>query len=210
MNLLSAKNISKIIIESVAPGSLYRIMDIEELANIFKGKWDFANNEYENADIENNFLQNNKEDQKKLKNSEVYKKNSKFGYSKSFTRSLNPELLNIYFNEDSVIVEFDKEGLSNINNSKITPIDYQPYGKAYNGGSEMEDRVYRPEQSATFDPKKYKFNKLIKAVYFPQGLADTLHSDLAKLKSKGIQVGVIPYMDNYDSLTAGKLKRFLI
>lgn len=210
MKLSQAKRVAKLITEAIAPGSLYRVMDIEEFANIFKGKWDFADNSYENNDIDDNGLQNNKIDQTKLKNSEVYKKNSKFPYSKSFARSLRPGLIENHFDEESVIVEFDKEALSNLNKAKIVPIDYQPYGKGYKGGVEMEDRLYQPQQRVTFNPKTYKFNRLIKAVYFPEDLADELIEDLKKLKGKGIQVGIIPYMEDYKSLTPVMLKRFLI
>lgn len=237
MKLFQAKKIARLITESVAPGSLYRVMDIDEFYNIIKGKWDFISGSIENEDIDDNGLNNNKKDQKRLKNSLVYNLNDKIDYNKSFTRSINPGLMENHFDPDfNVIIDFDRSALSDLRNLKVTPIDYQPYGKGYKGGAEMEDRFYSPDKSIKLNLKKpdlsnipdykkisknpqkalnqkkprgYKLNKLIRAIYYPEQLASERPGDIGALKKLGIPVGIIPKMKNYKKLTSFALKQLL-
>ena len=125
MKLSQHLKFSKFLIESKSPGSIYRVMDIEELVHLLRDKeWELTNNKFENIDIDDNVMDDSQENIKKLQSSLVYKKNKEYPYSRSFARSLLPGLIQNHFDPDtSVIVEFDKEALSNLRNTRITAID---------------------------------------------------------------------------------------
>lgn len=61
--------------ESKSPGSIYRVMDIEELVHLLRDKeWELTDNKFENIDIDDNVMDDSQENIKKLQNSLVYKK----------------------------------------------------------------------------------------------------------------------------------------
>lgn len=208
MKLSQHLKFSKFLIESKSPGSIYRVMDIEELVHLLRDKeWELTNNKFENIDIDDNVMDDSQENIKKLQNSLVYKKNKEYPYSRSFARSLRPGLIQNHFDPDtSVIVEFDKEALSNLRNTQITAIDYQPYGRAHKG-SEMEDRLYSKNKSIKFPPK-YNLSNLIKTIYFSEDLAHELSGDIKVMKNKlGLNVKIIPWMEDYSKLNLAMMKR---
>lgn len=208
MKLFQHLNFSKFLIESKSPGSIYRVMDIEELVHLLRDKeWELTNNKFENIDIDDNVMDDSQENIKKLQNSLVYKKNKEYPYSRSFARSLRPGLIQNHFDPDtSVIVEFDKEALSNLRNTRITAIDYQPYGRAHKG-NEMEDRLYSKNKSIKFPPK-YNLSNLIKTIYFSEDLAYELSGDIKVMKNKlGLNVKIIPWMEDYSKLNLAMMKR---
>lgn len=208
MKLFQHLNFSKFLIESKSPGSIYRVMDIEELVHLLRDKeWELTNNKFENIDIDDNVMDDSQENIKKLQNSLVYKKNKEYPYSRSFARSLRPGLIQNHFDPDtSVIVEFDKEALSNLRNTRITAIDYQPYGRAHKG-NEIEDRLYSKNKSIKFPPK-YNLSNLIKTIYFSEDLAYELSGDIKVMKNKlGLNVKIIPWMEDYSKLNLAMMKR---
>lgn len=208
MKLFQHLNFSKFLIESKSPGSIYRVMDIEELVHLLRDKeWELTNNKFENIDIDDNVMDDSQENIKKLQNSLVYKKNKEYPYSRSFARSLRPGLIQNHFDPDtSVIVEFDKEALSNLRNTRITAIDYQPYGRAHKG-NEMEDRLYSKIRSIKLPPE-YNLSNLIKTIYFSEDLAHELSGDIKVMKNKlGLNVKIIPWMEDYSKLNLAIMKR---
>lgn len=208
MKLSQHLKFSKFLIESKSPGSIYRVMDIEELVHLLRDKeWELTNNKFENIDIDDNVMDDSQENIKKLQNSLVYKKNKEYPYSRSFARSLRPELIQNHFDPDtSVIVEFDKEALSNLRNTQITAIDYQPYGRAHKG-NEMEDRLYSKIRSIKLPPV-YNLSNLIKTIYFSEDLAHELSGDIKVMKNKlGLNVKIIPWMEDYSKLNLAMMKR---
>lgn len=208
MKLFQHLNFSKFLIESKSPGSIYRVMDIEELVHLLRDKeWELTNNKFENIDIDDNVMDDSQENIKKLQNSLVYKKNKEYPYSRSFARSLRPGLIQNHFDPDtSVIVEFDKEALSNLRNTRITAIDYQPYGRAHKG-NEMEDRLYSKIRSIKLPPV-YNLSNLIKTIYFSEDLAHELSGDIKVMKNKlGLNVKIIPWMEDYSKLNLAMMKR---
>ncbi len=208
MKLFQHLNFSKFLIESKSPGSIYRVMDIEELVHLLRDKeWELTNNKFENIDIDDNVMDDSQENIKKLQNSLVYKKNKEYPYSRSFARSLRPGLIQNHFDPDtSVIVEFDKEALSNLRNTRITAIDYQPYGRAHKG-NEMEDRLYSKIRSIKLPPE-YNLSNLIKTIYFSEDLAHELSGDIKVMKNKlGLNVKIIPWMEDYSKLNLAMMKR---
>lgn len=208
MKLFQHLNFSKFLIESKSPGSIYRVMDIEELVHLLRDKeWELMNNKFENIDIDDNVMDDSQENIKKLQNSLVYKKNKEYPYSRSFARSLRPGLIQNHFDPDtSVIVEFDKEALSNLRNTRITAIDYQPYGRAHKG-NEMEDRLYSKIRSIKLPPE-YNLSNLIKTIYFSEDLAHELSGDIKVMKNKlGLNVKIIPWMEDYSKLNLAMMKR---
>ena len=208
MKLSQHLKFSKFLIESKSPGSIYRVMDIEELVHLLRDKeWELTNNKFENIDIDDNVMDDSQENIKKLQSSLVYKKNKEYPYSRSFARSLLPGLIQNHFDPDtSVIVEFDKEALSNLRNTQITAIDYQPYGRAHKG-NEMEDRLYSKNKSIKFPPK-YNLSNLIKTIYFSEDLAYELSGDIKVMKNKlGLNVKIIPWMEDYSKLNLAMMKR---
>lgn len=208
MKLSQHLKFSKFLIESKCPGSIYRVMDIEELVHLLRDKeWELTNNKFENIDIDDNVMDDSQENIKKLQNSLVYKKNKEYPYSRSFARSLRPGLIQNHFDPDtSVIVEFDKEALSNLRNTRITAIDYQPYGRAHKG-NEMEDRLYSKIRSIKLPPE-YNLSNLIKTIYFSEDLAHELSGDIKVMKNKlGLNVKIIPWMEDYSKLNLAMMKR---
>lgn len=208
MKLSQHLKFSKFLIESKSPGSIYRVMDIEELVHLLRDKeWELTNNKFENIDIDDNVMDDSQENIKKLQNSLVYKKNKEYPYSRSFARSLRPGLIQNHFDPDtSVIVEFDKEALSNLRNTRITAIDYQPYGRAHKG-NEMEDRLYSKIRSIKLLPV-YNLSNLIKTIYFSEDLAHELSGDIKVMKNKlGLNVKIIPWMEDYSKLNLAMMKR---
>lgn len=208
MKLSQHLKFSKFLIESKSPGSIYRVMDIEELVHLLRDKeWELTNNKFENIDIDDNVMDDSQENIKKLQNSLVYKKNKEYPYSRSFARSLRPGLIPNHFDPDtSVIVEFDKEALSNLRNTRITAIDYQPYGRAHKG-NEMEDRLYSKIRSIKLPPV-YNLSNLIKTIYFSEDLAHELSGDIKVMKNKlGLNVKIIPWMEDYSKLNLAMMKR---
>lgn len=208
MKLSQHLKFSKFLIESKSPGSIYRVMDIEELVHLLRDKeWELTDNKFENIDIDDNVMNDSQENIKKLQNSLVYKKNKEYPYSRSFARSLQPGLIQNHFDPDtSVIVEFDKEALSNLRNTQITAIDYQPYGRAHKG-NEMEDRLYSKFRSIKLPPK-YNLSNLIKTIYFSEDLAHELSGDIKVMKNKlGLNVKIIPWMEDYSKLNLAMMKR---
>lgn len=208
MKLSQHLKFSKFLIESKSPGSIYRVMDIEELVHLLRDKeWELTDNKFENIDIDDNVMNDSQENIKKLQSSLVYKKNKEYPYSRSFARSLLPGLIQNHFDPDtSVIVEFDKEALSNLRNTQITAIDYQPYGRAHKG-NEMEDRLYSKNKSIKFPPK-YNLSNLIKTIYFSEDLAYELSGDIKVMKNKlGLNVKIIPWMEDYSKLNLAMMKR---
>ena len=208
MKLSQHLKFSKFLIESKSPGSIYRVMDIEELVHLLRDKkWELTDNKFENIDIDDNVMDDSQENIKKLQSSLVYKKNKEYPYSRSFARSLRPGLIQNHFDSDtSVIVEFDKEALSNLRNTQITAIDYQPYGRAHKG-NEMEDRLYSKNKSIKFPPK-YNLSNLIKTIYFSEDLAYELSGDIKVMKNKlGLNVKIIPWMEDYSKLNLAMMKR---
>lgn len=208
MKLSQHLKFSKFLIESKSPGSIYRVMDIEELVHLLRDKeWELMNNKFENIDIDDNVMDDSQENIKKLQNSLVYKKNKEYPYSRSFARSLRPGLIQNHFDPDtSVIVEFDKEALSNLRNTRITAIDYQPYGRAHKG-NEMEDRLYSKIRSIKLPPE-YNLSNLIKTIYFSEDLAHELSGDIKVMKNKlGLNVKIIPWMEDYSKLNLAMMKR---
>lgn len=208
MKLSQHLKFSKFLIESKSPGSIYRVMDIEELVHLLRDKeWELTNNKFENIDIDDNVMDDSQENIKKLQNSLVYKKNKEYPYSRSFARSLRPGLIQNHFDPDtSVIVEFDKEALSNLRNTQITAIDYQPYGRAHKG-NEMEDRLYSKIRSIKLPPV-YNLSNLIKTIYFSEDLAHELSGDIKVMKNKlGLNVKIIPWMEDYSKLNLAMMKR---
>lgn len=208
MKLSQHLKFSKFLIESKSPGSIYRVMDIEELVHLLRDKeWELTDNKFENIDIDDNVMDDSQENIKKLQSSLVYKKNKEYPYSRSFARSLRPRLIQNHFDPDtSVIVEFDKEALSNLRNTQITAIDYQPYGRARKG-NEMEDRLYSKNKSIKFPPKYNLFN-LIKTIYFSEDLAYELSGDIKVMKNKlGLNIKIIPWMEDYSKLNLAMMKR---
>lgn len=208
MKLSQHLNFSKFLIESKSPGSIYRVMDIEELVHLLQDReWKLTDNKFENIDIDDNVMDDFQENVKKLQNSLVYKKNKEYPYSRSFARSLRPGLIQNHFDPDtSVIVEFDKEALSNLRNTQITPIDYQPYGRAHKG-NEMEDRLYSKDKVIKL-PSKYNLSNLIKAIYFGEDLADELVGDIKVMRNKlELNVKIIPWMEDYSKLNLAMMNR---
>lgn len=208
MKLSQHLKFSKFLIESKSPGSIYRVMDIEELVHLLRDKeWELTDDKFENIDIDDNVMDDSQENIKKLQSSLVYKKNKEYPYSRSFARSLRPGLIQNHFDPDtSVIVEFDKEALSNLRNTQITAIDYQPYGRAHKG-NEMEDRLYSKNKSIKFPPK-YNLSNLIKTIYFSEDLAHELSGDIKVMKNKlGLNVKIIPWMEDYSKLNLAMMKR---
>lgn len=208
MKLSQHLKFSKFLIESKSPGSIYRVMDIEELVHLLRDKeWELTNNKFENIDIDDNVMDDSQENIKKLQSSLVYKKNKEYPYSRSFARSLRPGLIQNHFDPDtSVIVEFDKEALSNLRNTQITAIDYQPYGRAHKG-NEMEDRLYSKIRSIKLPPE-YNLSNLIKTIYFSEDLAYELSGDIKVMKNKlGLNVKIIPWMEDYSKLNLAMMKR---
>lgn len=208
MKLSQHLKFSKFLIESKSPGSIYRVMDIEELVHLLRDKeWELTDNKFENIDIDDNVMDDSQENIKKLQSSLVYKKNKEYPYSRSFARSLRPGLIQNHFDPDtSVIVEFDKEALSNLRNTQITAIDYQPYGRAHKG-NEMEGRLYSKNKSIKFPPK-YNLSNLIKTIYFSEDLAHELSGDIKVMKNKlGLNVKIIPWMEDYSKLNLAMMKR---
>lgn len=208
MKLSQHLKFSKFLIESKSPGSIYRVMNIEELVHLLRDKeWELTDNKFENIDIDDNVMDDSQENIKKLQSSLVYKKNKEYPYSRSFARSLRPGLIQNHFDPDtSVIVEFDKEALSNLRNTQITAIDYQPYGRAHKG-DEMEDRLYSKNKSIKFPPK-YNLSNLIKTIYFSEDLAYELSGDIKVMKNKlGLNVKIIPWMEDYSKLNLAMMKR---
>lgn len=208
MKLSQHLNFSKFLIESKSPGSIYRVMDIEELVHLLRDReWKLTDNKFENIDIDDNVMDDSQENVKKLQNSLVYKKNKEYPYSRSFARSLRPGLIQNHFDSDtSVIVEFDKEALSNLRNTQITAIDYQPWGRAHKG-NEMEDRLYSKNKIIKLPPK-YKIVNLIKAIYFGKDLADELAGDIRVMRNKlGLNVKIIPWMEDYSKLNLAMMNR---
>lgn len=208
MKLSQHLKFSKFLIESKSPGSIYRVMDIEELVHLLRDKeWELTDNKFENIDIDDNVMDDSQENIKKLQSSLVYKKNKEYPYSRSFARSLLPGLIQNHFDPDtSVIVEFDKEALSNLRNTQITAIDYQPYGRAHKG-NEMEDRLYSKFRSIKLPPK-YNLSNLIKTIYFSEDLAHELSGDIKVMKNKlGLNVKIIPWMEDYSKLNLAMMKR---
>lgn len=208
MKLSQHLKFSKFLIESKSPGSIYRVMDIEELVHLLRDKeWELTDNKFENIDIDDNVMDDSQENIKKLQSSLVYKKNKEYPYSRSFARSLRPGLIQNHFVPDtSVIVEFDKEALSNLRNTQITAIDYQPYGRARKG-NEMEDRLYSKNKSIKFPPK-YNLSNLIKTIYFSEDLAYELSGDIKVMKNKlGLNIKIIPWMEDYSKLNLAMMKR---
>lgn len=208
MKLSQHLKFSKFLIESKSPGSIYRVMDIEELVHLLRDKeWELTDNKFENIDIDDNVMDDSQENIKNLQSSLVYKKNKEYPYSRSFARSLLPGLIQNHFDPDtSVIVEFDKEALSNLRNTQITAIDYQPYGRAHKG-NEMEDRLYSKNKSIKFPPK-YNLSNLIKTIYFSEDLAYELSGDIKVMKNKlGLNVKIIPWMEDYSKLNLAMMKR---
>lgn len=208
MKLSQHLKFSKFLIESKSPGSIYRVMDIEELVHLLRDKeWELTDNKFENIDIDDNVMDDSQENIKKLQSSLVYKKNKEYPYSRSFARSLQPGLIQNHFDPDtSVIVEFDKEALSNLRNTQITAIDYQPYGRAHKG-NEMENRLYSKNKSIKFPPK-YNLSNLIKTIYFSEDLAYELSGDIKVMKNKlGLNVKIIPWMEDYSKLNLAMMKR---
>ena len=208
MKLSQHLKFSKFLIESKSPGSIYRVMDIGELVHLLRDKeWELTDNKFENIDIDDNVMDDSQENIKKLQSSLVYKKNKEYPYSRSFARSLLPELIQNHFDPDtSVIVEFDKEALSNLRNTQITAIDYQPYGRAHKG-NEMEDRLYSKIRSIKLPPV-YNLSNLIKTIYFSEDLAHELSGDIKVMKNKlGLNVKIIPWMEDYSKLNLAMMKR---
>lgn len=208
MKLSQHLKFSKFLIESKSPGSIYRVMDIEELVHLLRDKeWELTDNKFENIDIDDNVMDDSQENIKKLQSSLVYKKNKEYPYSRSFAKSLRPGLIQNHFDPDtSVIVEFDKEALSNLRNTQITAIDYQPYGRAHKG-NEMEERLYSKNKSIKFPPK-YNLSNLIKTIYFSEDLAYELSGDIKVMKNKlGLNVKIIPWMEDYSKLNLAMMKR---
>ena len=208
MQLSQHLKFSKFLIESESPGSSYRVTDIEELVHLLRDKeWELTDNKFENIDIDDNVMDDSQENIKKLQSSLVYKKNKEYPYSRSFARSLRPGLIQNHFDSDtSVIVEFDKEALSNLRNTQITAIDYQPYGRAHKG-NEMEDRLYSKNKSIKFPPK-YNLSNLIKTIYFSEDLAYELSGDIKVMKNKlGLDIKIIPWMEDYSKLNLAMMKR---
>lgn len=208
MKLSQHLKFSKFLIESKSPGSIYRVMDIEELVHLLRDKeWELTDNKFENIDIDDNVMDDSQENIKKLQSSLVYKKNKEYPYSRSFARSLRPGLIQNHFDPDtSVIVEFDKEALSNLRNTQITAIDYQPYGRAHKG-NEMEDRLYSKIRSIKLPPV-YNLSNLIKTIYFSEDLAHELSGDIKVMKNKlGLNVKIIPWMEDYSKLNLAMMKR---
>lgn len=208
MKLSQHLKFSKFLIESKSPGSIYRVMDIEELVHLLRDKeWELTDNKFENIDIDDNVMDDSQENIKKLQSSLVYKKNKEYPYSRSFARSLRPGLIQNHFDPDtSVIVEFDKEALSNLRNTQITAIDYQPYGRAHKG-NEMEDRLYSKIRSIKLPPE-YNLSNLIKTIYFSEDLAHELSGDIKVMKNKlGLNVKIIPWMEDYSKLNLAMMKR---
>lgn len=208
MKLSQHLKFSKFLIESKSPGSIYRVMDIEELVHLLRDKeWELTDNKFENIDIDDNVMGDSQENIKKLQSSLVYKKNKEYPYSRSFARSLRPRLIQNHFDPDtSVIVEFDKEALSNLRNTQITAIDYQPYGRAHKN-NEMEDRLYSKIRSIKLPPE-YNLSNLIKTIYFSEDLAHELSGDIKVMKNKlGLNVKIIPWMEDYSKLNLAMMKR---
>lgn len=208
MKLSQHLKFSKFLIESKSPGSIYRVMDIGELVHLLRDKeWELTDNKFENIDIDDNVMDDSQENIKKLQSSLVYKKNKEYPYSRSFARSLRPGLIQNHFDPDtSVIVEFDKEALSNLRNTRITAIDYQPYGRAHKG-NEMEDRLYSKIRSIKLPPE-YNLSNLIKTIYFSEDLAHELSGDIKVMKNKlGLTVKIIPWMEDYSKLNLAMMKR---
>lgn len=208
MKLSQHLKFSKFLIESKSPGSIYRVMDIGELVHLLRDKeWELTDNKFENIDIDDNVMDDSQENIKKLQSSLVYKKNKEYPYSRSFARSLLPELIQNHFDPDtSVIVKFDKEALSNLRNTQITAIDYQPYGRAHKG-NEMEDRLYSKIRSIKLPPE-YNLSNLIKTIYFSEDLAHELSGDIKVMKNKlGLNVKIIPWMEDYSKLNLAMMKR---
>lgn len=208
MKLSQHLKFSKFLIESKSPGSIYRVMDIEELVHLLRDKeWELTDNKFENIDIDDNVMGDSQENIKKLQSSLVYKKNKEYPYSRSFARSLRPGLIQNHFDPDtSVIVEFDKEALSNLRNTQITAIDYQPYGRAHKN-NEMEDRLYSKIRSIKLPPE-YNLSNLIKTIYFSEDLAHELSGDIKVMKNKlGLNVKIIPWMEDYSKLNLAMMKR---
>jgi hypothetical protein len=208
MKLSQHLKFSKFLIESKSPGSIYRVMDIEELVHLLRDKeWELTDNKFENIDIDDNVMDDSQENIKKLQSSLVYKKNKEYPYSRSFARSLRPGLIQNHFDSDtSVIVEFDKEALSNLRNTQITAIDYQPYGRAHKN-NEMEDRLYSKSKSIKLPPK-YNLSNLIKTIYFSEDLAYELSGDIKVMKNKlGLDIKIIPWMEDYSKLNLAMMKR---
>lgn len=208
MKLSQHLKFSKFLIESKSPGSIYRVMDIEELVHLLRDKeWELTDNKFENIDIDDNVMDDSQENIKKLQSSLVYKKNKEYPYSRSFARSLRPGLIQNHFDPDtSVIVEFDKEALSNLRNTQITAIDYQPYGRAHKG-NEMEDRLYSKIRSIKLPPE-YNLSNLIKTIYFSEDLAHELSGDIKVMKNKlGLNVKIVPWMEDYSKLNLAMMKR---
>lgn len=208
MKLSQHLKFSKFLIESKSPGSIYRVMDIEELVHLLRDKeWELTDNKFENIDIDDNVMDDSQENIKKLQSSLVYKKNKEYPYSRSFARSLRPGLIQNHFDPDtSVIVEFDKEALSNLRNTQITAIDYQPYGRAHKG-NEIEDRLYSKIRSIKLPPE-YNLSNLIKTIYFSEDLAHELSGDIKVMKNKlGLNVKIVPWMEDYSKLNLAMMKR---
>ena len=209
MKLSQHLKFAKFLIESRSPGSIYRVMDIEELLYLIRDKvWKLTDNKFENMDIDDNVMNDSQKNVKKLQNSLVYKKNKEYPYSRSFARSLRPGLIQNHFDPDvSVIVEFDKEALSNIRDAQITPIDYQPYGKANKFGNEMEDRLYSKNGVIKL-PEKYNLSNLIKTIYISEDLADELAGNVRVMRNKyGLNVKIIPWMEDYSKLNLAMMNR---
>lgn len=75
MKLSQHLKFSKFLIESKSPGSIYRVMDIEELVHLLRDKeWELTDNKFENIDIDDNVMDDSQENIKKLQSSLVYKK----------------------------------------------------------------------------------------------------------------------------------------
>lgn len=96
--------------------------------------------------------------------------------------------------------------MSNLRNTQITAIDYQPYGRAHKG-NEMEDRLYSKSKSIKLPPK-YNLSNLIKTIYFSEDLAYELSGDIKVMKNKlGLNVKIIPWMEDYSKLNLAMMKR---
>lgn len=75
MKLSQHLKFSKFLIEFKSPGSIYRVMDIEELVHLLRDKeWELTDNKFENIDIDDNVMDDSQENIKKLQSSLVYKK----------------------------------------------------------------------------------------------------------------------------------------
>lgn len=134
MKLLQAKKFLKIINESVGAGNLYRIMELAELEDILSGEWQFTGSDGELEDLEQN-------ENPKIKDSEVYRKSKEYQYWKALTRTVNPYLIEWFFNPiNNIIVEFNQQNLKNIRSVNQSPIVYNPY--SVGSTDEMEERLW--------------------------------------------------------------------